>query len=1807
MDDHTYIAMADEEEDLLPDTGLEEPGSTPDTGTEEPDITAGIDTEELDTTQGFDTGELDTTQGFDTGELDTTQGIDTGELDTTQGFDTGELDTTQGFDTGELDTTQGFDTGELDTIQGFDTGELGITQGIGAGDMGTSPIIDMEQPGFSNETTAVTIPTANCIHSGTGETSTSSLCNGNVHVFTATAIITVSSGTHSLIFNVNGEHKTTSASPIAPLIIKSGANVTLYIPNAITATFTNGSSGAGIRVESGATLTIEGPGSLVAKGGSDGAGIGGGNNETVGNIIINGGTITATGGTNGGAGIGGGKGAAGGTITINGGSITATGGATTDTVGGAGIGGGNNGSGGNITINNGTVTAYGGVTSLSGTKGAGIGGGNNGAGGNITINGGTVIANGSKQGAGIGGGAGAAGGIIKISSGQVTATAGNYGAGIGGGNKGAGGTITISDGTVKATGGNNGGAGIGGGGNNDNPSVGGQVSKGGDITITGGKVTALSIKGSAGIGGGYLSDGGKITISGGDINAKSTAGGAGIGAGGQSQCGAIKISGGTILAEGTGQVSGIGNPSGISGGTIDITGGVIVARSNYSTVSGVGGSNGASPTVTITSGSVFSAGPTGTTPPESLRINTNPKTSLTYGSRLVYPVKVTLYDANKAVMPNTMIIVSVAGAPKYDYEALTNTNGVAYLWLPEGDHHCEMIIPGSTTFLDCVISVNSSVSVIPSDESFAGHKMYFGGNLEVTLGRDRENEKVFGNVTLTMEIVTKGTGTQPQNPMVGVEWFCESVENPEYSMNTFAFGYMKAPSNGKGVSGVGEALKLTDSNGENKQTYSMDIGNNGRYWFRTNTTTSSGQKVYQVDYIDVKNIYTPIEVYVRDWNVQENVEAKPYTLLEGATYGISFDSDGSTILALPTHGYDTLTYTRNPAFCISEKWVMLVPGRPFTKQSMHVNSAAIILDTQVDLSTDKNAGNSATRKYYTVRYTVEQITATIDLSTTITGDSSYGYVVSGAPIAYTGKEITPLTGILDFNANANGKTYEIMQSGRNTTGEGSYKKGTSVFRSITVSNGASIKLIISNIYMIGNITVAPGATLTLMLYDTNCVTDYIRVSEDATIIIDSLSTDDVSDSLTIAPTIDKNTNAGIGGEGSKSKDSKGKDGGTITINGGKIDITMKSTGAGIGGGGGYNVGTNGQGGDYSGGGNGGLITINGGNITITHKGSDYFSDSGISGRWTAVSGAGIGGGGSSGRDQNTNRSGGNAGTVLIAGGKVTIIQKAPRAAGIGGGSYGTVGNITISGGIVDIVLDHDDAGAGIGASGSATLTLPGTITISGGSVRSVSYWTGIGIVNSDDNLDINITGGEVYAKGKRGPGIGFLTYSDGFHTRKISITGGKVTAVSEEGSGIGARASSTVGPPFELDASADVRAYSKGSTSEGATLTPAIYTKAITGNGYIVNAGISKTFADRNTTGMDLYVYANGQTSQMLNSLTLPATYRFFAYSSAPDASRTDNIYYSYSGSSGVLVRDKDTNKGIFSVKTPAGYNTYNSIQDKFWLPVKNVEDLFVVYKSNNSMDSAFFQNPDSGFVNKFTFLSTAATNINGEPGAKFRSWNSQPDGSGDDYEVGNAITTNKSIMLYAQWEAVKNPTLTISQTVSGPLSEELYEFTFRVYIYEESDVSKPVSGDFDAVITDTSGTKKNSLQMVNGVGEFTLKHGQTIKILEIPYGCMVRVEEIAVPNKYNVTYVDSMNSEITISMTSSSAGNRQNWSTGELQQILNDRVLQIFNETTMVVNTELHTGDIGVLFPIIVFVPACILGIMMYSAIKRRRNVTAG
>jgi len=331
-----------------------------------------------------------------------------------------------------------------------------------------------------------------------------------------------------------------------------GRNLTLDLNGrslTIDLTYETGPASNGIKINNGFKLTIvdSNPGAnnvltVTNRSNLSSTGNGAAINTTDGTLEIASGRVNAKGGSEG-AGIGGGWGHAGGKIIISGGNVTANGGWA-----GAGIGGGSTGAGGSITITGGTVIATG------GDRAAGIGGGsshgdgaNNGAGGTITIAGGDVTANGgggsfnmstcSGGGAGIGGSggsststygpnnSGSSGTITLLGNARVTARGGNItigkgdsgsggGAGIGSGGSacpdalagpaGNAANPIIIEGTVtySATGGtgSNGrnGASIGRGGENTGPGTGAAFNSVTVIQNTGGLISPSSLKASAG-------------------------------------------------------------------------------------------------------------------------------------------------------------------------------------------------------------------------------------------------------------------------------------------------------------------------------------------------------------------------------------------------------------------------------------------------------------------------------------------------------------------------------------------------------------------------------------------------------------------------------------------------------------------------------------------------------------------------------------------------------------------------------------------------------------------------------------------------------------------------------------------------------------------------------------------------------------------------------------------------------------------------------------------------------------------------------------------------------------------------------------------------------------------------------------------------------------------------------------------------------------------------------------------------------------------------------------------------------------
>ena len=288
----------------------------------------------------------------------------------------------------------------------WDIGNGDITVNAGSGGQTVTQGSQVDVPDSAPVITGSTTENTLTINAESGQTANVTLSGANIDVSGDGKAAVTTTGDGSVSIELNGSNA-----------LKSGR------------------SHAGLEKNNDGNLTIQDKdkdGSLNAKGGQDGAGIGGG-------VYGNGSDITITGGK----------------VTARGGNY------------GAGIGGGAYGNGSDITVTGGEVTAN------SGNYGAGIGGGGWGNGNNITISGGKVTATGGMFAAGIGGGMHRDGNDITISGGEVSAAGGRCGAGIGGGLDARGsGDVTVSgDAKLKVRGGKTGddgqGAGIGNGGVRD--------------------------------------------------------------------------------------------------------------------------------------------------------------------------------------------------------------------------------------------------------------------------------------------------------------------------------------------------------------------------------------------------------------------------------------------------------------------------------------------------------------------------------------------------------------------------------------------------------------------------------------------------------------------------------------------------------------------------------------------------------------------------------------------------------------------------------------------------------------------------------------------------------------------------------------------------------------------------------------------------------------------------------------------------------------------------------------------------------------------------------------------------------------------------------------------------------------------------------------------------------------------------------------------------------------------------------------------------------------------------------------------
>ncbi|MCL1810756.1 MAG: hypothetical protein FWG41_00830, partial [Methanomassiliicoccaceae archaeon] len=553
---------------------------------------------------------------------------------------------------------------------------------------------------------------------------------------------------------------------------------------------------------------------------------------------------------------------------------------------------------------------------------------------------------------------------------------------------------------------------------------------------------------------------------------------------------------------------------------------------------------------------------------------------------------------------------------------------------------------------------------------------------------------------------------------------------------------------------------------------------------------------------------------------------------------------------------------------------------------------------------------------------------TINLTSPPASNPGLGWTLSGA-----GTGVSPY--ILVFNTNANSYSYEL-------TG------GNNLYYSIQFQASVNTTVTLNNISIRESpgiefpIHIEPWATVTLLLSGTNELTK-IYVPTNASLIIDSASSPNTGSSdgtlsmsgatnkgaaiggatnaigimdagnITIkGGTVNANAHfygaAGIGGGGNSTSSATAGSGGNITITGGTVNALGNSNGTGIGGGG-SQYSSGGRGGD------GGTINISGNAVVNA----------------TGRGGAGIGGG----FTYLLSGAGGAGGTINISGDAVvnaTTMSSGyalsnTSAAAIGGGSAanGTVtgggdgGNITISGNAVVTATGGGSAGIGGGA---------------GSQPSAIAFGGSGGTVIITDNATVIATGNSGGAGIGGGAGVSGGSIFRGGAGGSLTVTGNaKVTATSNGGgAGIGAGSSSptqiglVVGTSLSISSTADVKAYSQGTTL------PAIHAAGnISGGGYVTNANLIAAISGGPVT---LEAFIGKNMSNPPTILNLPGGFRGFAYSTG-GSSTIDRIYATNGTTyTGIVVRDSD-NGDPYSMSILTDYNIHNSSAGNGVLPVR--------------------------------------------------------------------------------------------------------------------------------------------------------------------------------------------------------------------------------------------------------------------------------
>jgi len=688
-----------------------------------------------------------------------------------------------------------------------------------------------------------------------------------------------------------------------------------------------------------------------------------------------------------------------------------------------------------------------------------------------------------------------------------------------------------------------------------------------------------------------------------------------------------------------------------------------------------------------------------------------------------------------------------------------------------------------------------------------------------------------------------------------------------------------------------------------------------------------------------------------------------------------------------------------------------------------------------------------------------------------------------------------------FNPAANGRTYNIIQSGWRNDGAPEPKNHTAIFSRIVVSRNVNVTLNFDDIYMDGYVVVEDGAELTLLLNNTGSIGPVpaekswilqgISGGAGSNVVVDSAAgTGLISGAIEIRGLNSTNTaidSAGrvaiIGGNTilrGYDDPGMGVSAAVFDMSGGKLWAQGFTAGAG-----------------------GGTFTFTGGTFDGKCIGATC---AGIKADLLDVSAGTV-------RGVVEGKYGIYANDTDISGGQVTaqvLYFSVPTAAGLGGT------NIAIRGGDVTAKIQ----GEGSAISAEVLNISAGTVTATAMSNHPADGGAGIGGGVGLAGGSVVISGGIVAAQGASGAaGIGGGAGGAG---GSVTVTGGQVTATGGDGGGAGiGGGAGGAGAVVAIDAAVDVLAYSWGDL-------PAIHSvndNSDDGDGHYVNAVL--TAAIPVATQLDVTDPVN---STVYRSLMLPRYYRAFAYSTGGSSQRNDEVWVCDTGGNllGDIVRTADDGV-VYSMIDLGDYNPFNTVKNKGWLPVK-FRHYFVVTEKH--VDAAGIPLP-APVVDTVTQVpratpvySKGVPALAGYTPLGFYVGEVYPPATGS-LDTGGTVRVDPVIDHFTVYFVYAPGTdLTVTKIVTGANADKTRSFLFAGYFFDDAAGTDPLAAtSFEFTKTgpglDPPVEGELEVEASNRV-VFSLKDGESITIHGVPLAAYVQVSERP-DDRYDTRFQDSV------------------------------------------------------------------------------------